>query len=248
MLAVVALPSGCLGSRGMPAHSGDLGQRVDARAVVAAPDRTASDRAADERRHPVAFLEFLKLKQGARVADLGAGGGYTTELLARAVGPQGAVFGQNNALTIERYVGQSWPARLKREVNRKVVRMDLEYEAPFVPESQALDLVTLMFSYHDVVVQGGDRAEMNLAVLRALKPGGHFVIADHSAEPGSGLAAATKLHRIEREIVRREVENAGFEFVEDASFLEDDSDDMTSVSYEVGFRTDRYILKFVKPE
>lgn len=202
----------------------------------------------DVRRHPQEFLEFLGLRVGARVADLGAGGGYTTELLVRAVGESGVVFGQNNALTVEKYVGQTWPARLKRPINKNVVRMDLEYEAPFVPEAAELDLVTLMFSYHDVIVQGGDRTEMNLAVFRALKPGGRFVVADHSAEPGSGLEAASKLHRIEQELVRREVESAGFEFVEEGKFLRDKSDKRTSVSYEVGFRTDRYILKFIKPE
>lgn len=253
MPLMVAVGVGCAGGlssstavEGLGASK--VGEPIDAEAVVAASDRTAKDREADRRRHPVQLLEFLDLRQGAKVADLGAGGGYTTELLARAVGPEGSVFGQNSSLTIEKYVGETWPARLKQEANRHVVRMDLEYEAPFVPEAVNLDLVTLMFSYHDIIAQGGDRAEMNVAIFSALKPGGRFVVADHSAELGSGLEAAGKLHRIEMTIVRREIEAAGFQFVSSADFLKDETDNLTTVSYETGFLTDRYILKFVKPE
>src|SRR5436305_4376 len=65
------------------------------KAVVDAPDRTEADRKLDGGRHPAEMLEFLDLKPGMKVADLGAGGGYTTELIARAVGPSGVVYMQN---------------------------------------------------------------------------------------------------------------------------------------------------------
>src|SRR5437762_2539831 len=63
--------------------------------IVAAPDRTERDRAMDEHRKPVEMLTFFELGPGMRVAELGAGGGYTTELLARAVGPTSVVFAQD---------------------------------------------------------------------------------------------------------------------------------------------------------
>src|SRR5688572_19083232 len=107
---------------------------VNARAIVEAPDRTEKDRETDGRRHPVQFLEFLGVKSGDRVADLGAGGGYTTELLVRAVGPTGTVYAQNNKLTIEKFVKEPWAERLKRDVNKNVVRLDREYEDPLPPE------------------------------------------------------------------------------------------------------------------
>ncbi len=217
-------------------------------AIVASADRTAQDRATDERRHPVELLRFLDVRPGARVADLGAGSGYTTELLVRAVGEGGSVYAQNNALTLEKYVRESWPERLRRPVNQRVVRMDLEFEAPFFPEARDLDLVTLLFSYHDIVAQGGDRAQMNLAVFEALEPGGYYVVADHSAEPGGGVDAARTLHRMDQELLRKEVEAAGFEFVEGATFLSDTADDHSTVSYQVGFKTDRFVLKFRKPD
>jgi len=65
------------------------------KAIVAAPDRTAADRTNDQRRHPEDILAFLALRPGLTALDLSAGGGYTTELLARALGPTGKVYGQS---------------------------------------------------------------------------------------------------------------------------------------------------------
>src|ERR1035437_2774725 len=63
--------------------------------IVASPDRTAADRANDVRRKPEQMLAFIGVRPGMVALDLSAGGGYTTELLARAVGPSGRVFGQS---------------------------------------------------------------------------------------------------------------------------------------------------------
>src|SRR5580698_8911202 len=65
-------------------------------AIVAAADRTDADRALDPGRHPAEMLAFLAIVPGSHVAEIGAGGGYTTELLARAVGPSGLVYAQNS--------------------------------------------------------------------------------------------------------------------------------------------------------
>ncbi len=63
--------------------------------IVAAPDRTTADRTNDQRRMPEKMLAFIGVKPGMVALDLSAGGGYTTELLARAIGPNGKVFGQS---------------------------------------------------------------------------------------------------------------------------------------------------------
>ncbi len=52
--------------------------------VVAAPDRSDADRQADKRRDPVPFLTFADVRSGMKVLDMGAGGGYSTDLMARA--------------------------------------------------------------------------------------------------------------------------------------------------------------------
>jgi predicted methyltransferase len=221
---------------------------VPPQAIVDAADRTPEDREADARRHPVELLEFLGVSPGAKVADLAAGSGYTTELLARAVGPSGVVYAQNDRATIDKYVSESWPKRLTRDATRNVVRMDREFDAPFSPEAHHLGLVTLLFSYHDIVAGGADRGKLNAEVFRALEPGGLYVVADHRAAPGTGFQAASTLHRIEEKIVREEVEAAGFTFVESGEFLRDPNDDATEPSFKRGFATDRFILKFKKPE
>src|SRR5262245_48173459 len=69
----------------------------DYAALVAASDRTDADRQTDQRRDPLKLLAFAGPRPGMKVLDMGAGGGYCTELMARAVAPGGVVYGQNAA-------------------------------------------------------------------------------------------------------------------------------------------------------
>jgi predicted methyltransferase len=64
-------------------------------AIVASPDRSAADRNNDLRRKPAQMLAFIGVRPGMVALDLSAARGYTTELIARAVGPAGRVYGQN---------------------------------------------------------------------------------------------------------------------------------------------------------
>ena len=63
--------------------------------ILSSPDRTAADRANDLRRKPEQMLEFIGIRPGIVALDLSAAGGYTTELLARSIGPTGKVYGQS---------------------------------------------------------------------------------------------------------------------------------------------------------
>src|ERR1700712_3389874 len=74
----------------------------DYEAIVASADRSDADRQTDLRRHPAKMLAFTGVKPGMKVLDMGAGAGYSTELMARAVGPRGAVYAQESALVMER--------------------------------------------------------------------------------------------------------------------------------------------------
>ena len=65
------------------------------KAIVASPDRSAPDRTNDVRRRPVDMLDFIGVRPGMIALDVSAGGGYTTELIARAVGSTGRVYGQS---------------------------------------------------------------------------------------------------------------------------------------------------------
>lgn len=219
-----------------------------ATAIANAEDRTEEDRKVDERRHPAELLTFMGVEPGMKVADLGAGSGYTTELLARAVGKKGKVWAQNPPIWIEQFLAESWPARLKRKVNAKVVRVDRSWEAPLPDDAKQLDLVYFGFAYHDVVADGDDIEALNRDVFDHLKPGGHFIVLDHHAPVKTGPEMAAELHRLDKALVIDEIEEVGFELVEDSNFLRNPDDDLMSKSFDIGFDTDRYALKFKRPE
>jgi len=199
-------------------------------------------------------LDFLELKPGMKVADIMAGSGYTTELLARAVGPKGVVYGHNNAFVLERYAEKGWNERLSREVMSGVVRVVRELDDPLPPEASDLDAVVLVLFYHDSVWMKADRAAMNRGIFAALRPGGAYIVVDHSGREGTGVSEAQSLHRIEESTLRAEVEAVGFELAAEADFLRnaEDSRDWNAgprAAAEAGRRgeSDRFVLKFVKP-
>lgn len=220
-------------------------------ALLAAPDRAAADRALDPGRRPAELLAFYGVRPGVRVAELGAADGWTAELLARAVGPDGLVWAQNSRSMLS-MVGPAWARRLERPAMRRVVRVDREFEDPLPPEARGLDLVVIHATYHDLLWLDVDRDRMNRAVLAALAPGGAYVIVDSSAAPGAGREAAYELHRVDEALVRREVEAAGFRLVAEGSFLRhpEDARDWNAAPNEAGARRgsgDRFALRFVQP-
>ena len=79
-LAAIALSIAML-AIAMPAVAQDYA------AIVASSDRSDADRQTDKRRDPVDLLTFTGAKNGWTVLDMGAGAGYSTELMARSVGP-----------------------------------------------------------------------------------------------------------------------------------------------------------------
>src|SRR5262249_38670699 len=157
--------------------------------------------------------------------DLSAGGGYTTELLARAVGTTGRVYGQSTPPDPNRpkpaapeggaaatpgpprlTSAQRLAERAKNPAAGNIVPAVRPFEDPAPTElaSGGFDLVTLMFNYHDLGYLNVDRARMNRAAFAALKPGGIYVVADRSGRPGTGISEGGTLHRVEEALVRSE--------------------------------------------
>lgn len=240
--AVTASPGAEAGSE-VPLH---------VRSAVEAPDRTAEDRALDGGRRPAELLAFAGVAPGWRVAELQAGGGYTAELLARAVGSEGRVFGQNSAFVLQRFAEKPWRERLARPANANVVRVDRELDDPLPAEARGLDAVFMVLFYHDAVWQKVDRARMNAAIFQALRPGGVFIVVDHSARPSTGVADTETLHRIDETVVKDEVQRAGFKLAGEADFLRNPQDarDWNAsprVAAERRGTSDRFVLKFVRP-
>jgi predicted methyltransferase len=251
--------------------------------ILSSPDRTTADRTNDLRRKPEQMLGFIGIRPGIVALDLSAAGGYTTELLARSIGPTGKVYGQsrprdpNQAPTNSSVpegnshpnlapvtIPAAPPAALRpspvaladRDARlheagipaAPIVALSRPFEDP-VPSDLAeqIDLVTLMFNYHDLGHLGVDRAIMNRAVFRALKPGGLYVIADHAGRPGTGISESGTLHRIEEAFLRQEVEAAGFNLVEEGKFLRNPNDPRDKNTPDPPQPKDEFVLKFVKP-
>src|SRR6478736_6264551 len=173
------------------------------------------------------MLAFFGIRPGMRVAELGAGGGYTSELLARTVGSSGKVYAQNSQFILDRFANGPLTERLAKPELAKlgnIVRSDRPFDDPLPPDVKDLDAVLNVLFYHDTVWQKVDREKMNHAVFAALKSGGVYGIVDHS----------------------------GFKLVSEASFLKNPSDtrDWSTSPRVVGERrgtSDRFVLKFQKP-
>ena len=212
-------------------------------AIIANPERTAADRTNDVRRKPAEMLRFIGVRERMVALDVSAAGGYTTELIARAVGPTGRVYGQTPRPDPRERLAE----RAKAVPNIVPVVRPFDDPAPPQLASNALDLVTLMFNYHDFGHMGVDRAKLNRAIFTALKSGGLYVVADHAGRPGTGIAESGTLHRVEEALVRREVEAAGFKLVAEGAFLRNPNDPRDRETPEPAQPKDEFVLKFVKP-
>ena len=272
----VALLAACAGMGAASAPPGLGAERIAQ--IIASPDRSAADRENDVRRKPADMLAFIGVRPGMVAMDLSAAGGYTTELLARAVGLGGRVYGQSRPPQavpaapaapegaafpaarpaapaasapppVRRTSSQALAARATNPAVANIVPVVRPFEDPAPPEvaSGGLDLVTLMFNYHDLGYSGVDRDRMNKAVFAALKPGGIYVIADHSGRPGTGISEAGTLHRIEQAFLRREVEAAGFRLAGEGNFMRNPNDPRDRNTPEPPQPKDEFVLKFVKP-
>ena len=211
----------------------------DYAAILAAADRSDADRQNDKRRDALKLLTFIGPKTGWMALDMGAGAGYSTELVARSVGPGGKVWGQSDAAS------EKFAARLKTPAMANVAAQVRPFDDP-AAGLPPLDLITFLFAYHDTTFMEVDRAKMNKALFAALKPGGVLVIADHSARPEDEAKVGKLYHRVAEATVRAEVEAAGFRFVESADFLRNPDDPRTAIVFRSPIKVDEFVLKFEK--
>ena len=238
-ICLAALVAGC-------AATTDRAPLPDYAAIFAAPDRSEADRLNDQRRKPVELFGFTQARPGMKVLDMGAGGGYSTEMLARIVAPDGIVYSQHPAGLLPGVI-KAYEARAKSPAMKNAVRVERPFEDPLPPGVSGLDLVTFFFFYHDTVHLGVDRALMLKRLFELLKPGGLIVVADHSAREGDGLNVAKSLHRIEESVVRRELEAAGFRFVAEGRFLRNPQDPRSEPVAKPKVPNDEFVLKYRKP-
>ncbi len=222
------------------------------KAAVTAEDRSPDDRKLDAGRKPAEVLAFFKLAPGQKVGELYAGGGYTTELMARIVGKDGHVWAENTKEINEKFAKKPFSDRMTKPVMANVTPVEQPIDDPFPADAKNLDAVVTILNYHDTVNMKADRAKMNKAVFAALKKGGVYAIVDSSATKGSGTKDTDTLHRIDEDLVKKEVEAAGFKLDGESDVLRNPQDarDWNSSPRAAAERrgtSDRFVLRFVKP-
>jgi predicted methyltransferase len=236
------------------AHAGAI--PVYVAAAVADPVRPQKDTSRDPAQKPAEVLTFAGVKPGDRVADFWPAPPYSTRLLSKVVGESGHVYA-----ILPRKLVEEVPES-EEDVRKQLARLDnttlvvQAFDQFRVPEP--LDVVWLGKIYHDFpnVAEMGplDIASLNKAIFDALKPGGVLIIVDHSAKPGSGFLDTEpdmqkRLHRIDPQVVRRQVIAAGFVFEAENKVLANPNDAHTQSAFDPAIRekTDRFVFKFRKP-
>ncbi len=210
-----------------------LARAQDVQVDLAAADRPAAEKARDASSSPLQELEWIGLQPGWVVADMQAGGGYHTWIFSHAVGPDGFVYSQSS------FKPESLRARIESG--------DLSgSNVAFVPRLSDLpdDSLNLVFTdrnYHDIPAEAVPQV---LSVIRSkLKPGGLFVVIDAVAAEGRDVDS----HRIAPDVVRSEVQTAGFELVDSSDMLANPDDDHVGPHWNERDQLDRFMLKFRKP-
>lgn len=245
--ALRVIPIGALIALGSTVDLGRASQPDPIASAVASPERPPADRERDVDRKPAEVLRFFGIRPGMRVADCMTGAGYYAELLARVVGTEGRVYALNNPRIADVF-DKALDERLARPGLERVTKLTRELEDPGLPAD--LDAVLLVRFYHDFFWLRVDRMDFNKAVFTALKPGGVFGVIDHQAAAGSG-SRDVRLHRIDLELVKREISAAGFVLEEESDMLRHPEDTLDwSISADQSRRrdqTDRFVLRFRKP-
>jgi predicted methyltransferase len=224
----------------MPPGASDAHER--ARAVIRNPIRTDQDRRMDASRNPAEFLPFTGVEPGMMVLDVSAGAGYTSQLLALSVVPGGKVWAQREQ------PGAALSKRLDEHPQANFIPVYRPFEDPIPVDAPKFDLITIVNNYHDISYLPVDRAKMNQHLYAALKPAGHLIVVDHSAQPGTGVSTAKTLHRIDEAVVVSELRSAGFVLEAEGAFLRNAADTRDFSSGDGRMLTDKFALRFVKPK
>ncbi|HEY1633051.1 MAG TPA: methyltransferase domain-containing protein [Rhizomicrobium sp.] len=221
-------------------------------AAVADKNRPDADTARDADRKPAEMMEFAGIKPGMKVVDVIPGKGYFSRLFAAAVGPKGWVYGFEPTEFDAAFAKRSIPVPTggdPKYPNFNFIHQSItKFQLP-----EPVDVVWTSQNYHDLhdkFTGPVDLAVANKAIYDALKPGGYYVILDHAAEKGSGLRDTDTLHRIDPEVVKKEVEAAGFKFAGESKVLRNPQDPHTALVFDKSIRghTDQFIYKFQKPK
>jgi predicted methyltransferase len=234
-----------------------MAEPADIGGALANPDRTEADRGEDEQRHSAEVLRFFGLEQGDRAFDYLTVGGYYSELMARAVGPEGMVLAHNPP----RFIGEQLRAGIEARGygTRLANAVSYEHEVDDIDfEPNSLDFALFANVFHDFWFRlsedgppvSADPAAFLAELYEGMSPGGTVGIVDHvgmaDTDPEEEM---TRAHRIEPADIRSMMEAAGFVFEGEADFLRNPQDDHSLSVFDEAIRgqTDRVVYRFRKP-
>ena len=203
------------------------------------PERPQNEKELDAARKPQEVLLFYGVKRGDRTADIWAARGYYTAILSQVVGPKGVVYSANPSSRAE------FTDRWKKAGYENVKPIDGPLENIALPQDGSLDFVIIHLNYHDLAPEV--RMAMNKRIFAALKKGGTYGVVDHSAKEGSGNEAAKTLHRIDKQLVIKEVTGAGFTLAKEGTMLSKPEDTRDFNVNKERNKDDRFVLAFQKP-
>lgn len=221
-------------------------------AAIAAADRPEDDVERDELRHPAAVLEFTGLMPGDTLVEMEAGGGYFTEVFSNYLGPDGRLYMQNPA-AFDAFLGDSLTTRLEGLDNVEYLKTDFD---ALGLEDASVDVVTWFQGPHELWYTPDSGASLVTdpeasfpEIMRVLKPGGTFVVIDHTAPAGAPASSGGDTHRIDPQIVRDMATEAGFVLVSESELFDNPDDDLDVNVFDPSVRgkTDQFLMKFAKP-
>lgn len=229
-------------------------QPAAADAALKNPHRRPADRTQDDWRKAAAVLEFFGIQPGMAVLDLYSGGGYYAELLSYLVGPTGRVVAHNNTPYLS-YAETEIAERYREGRLPNVEQLIAENNELDLPV-QRFDAVLMIKAYHDVYFVDEkvgwahiDRTQFLREVFDAMKPGAVLGIVDHAAATGSAPETGGTLHRIDPDVIKSDMEEAGFVLEAQSDILRNPQDDYSMRVFDesVRNRTDRVVMRFRKP-
>ena len=215
------------------------------RSELASPDRSDADKARDANRKPIEVVQFLGIEDGDAVLELIAAGGWYTQVLSAAVGPDGHVHAQNPAF----FLGREGFLEREAALHGRLGNVSAVHgEVAEAGLSGQMDAAITALNLHDMYNRGGEAAAMPLltSVYDALRSGGVFGVIDHRGIAGQPNG---DFHRMEQQAAEDLLEAAGFVVEATSELLANPDDDHMRGSGDesLGRNSDRFLIRARKP-
>jgi predicted methyltransferase len=217
--------------------------------------RSAEDRGRDIYRKPAEVLTFFGLESDMRVIEIWPFGGWYSKILGPVLRDAGQLY--TTQPDLGSYSEALEPTLALRGMDR-VIKLDYNAREKSNPRDMwvgpagdwavaPVDMVLTFQNYHNLNID--DRMALNDAIFNALKPGGIYGVVDHTRRHNQA-GARFNGRRVDPVLAIKEIQDAGFEFVDysDLLAMPDDQLILEVGQPEVSGRSDRFVLKFRKPE